>query len=162
MSTVIQHVLIALFSSWNLAGTVVKCSCSLLLGKWIHEEGAQLCHCMNEACGPAQHCFSFLADWDMFTSSLASLVAGDSSNDGTVEMVQTEEKLGPAECPICHKVLCNYFIMKRHMVLHDQNRLAYECALCNKAFKWKHGLIRHCRTAHAADVDLCWLSVLDF
>ncbi|XP_037509528.2 zinc finger protein 595 [Rhipicephalus sanguineus] len=66
-------------------------------------------------------------NWDMFTSSLASLVAGDSSNDGTVEMVQTEEKLGPAECPICHKVLCNYFIMKRHMVLHDQNRLAYEC-----------------------------------
>ncbi|KAH6938822.1 hypothetical protein HPB50_013160 [Hyalomma asiaticum] len=69
-------------------------------------------------------------NWDMFTSSLASLVSGDSSNDGTVEMVQTEERLGPAECPICHKVLCNYFIMKRHMVLHDQNRLAYECALC--------------------------------
>nr|XP_037272553.1 zinc finger protein 530-like [Rhipicephalus microplus] len=95
------------------------------------------------------------SDWDIFTSSLASLISGDSSNDGTVEMAQTEEKLGPAKCPICHKLLCNYFIMKRHMVLHDQNRLAYECALCNKTFKWKHGLIRHCRTAHPADVDFC-------
>lgn len=94
-----------------------------------------------------------LAEWDMLTSSLASIIeTGDEGHPG--EMASTEERFGPAECPICHKVLCNYFIMKRHMVLHDQNRLAYECSVCKKTFKWKHGLIRHCRSAHTMDIEL--------
>ncbi|KAG0430245.1 hypothetical protein HPB47_022882 [Ixodes persulcatus] len=65
-----------------------------------------------------------------------------------------EEKFSACACPVCGKVLCNYFIMKRHMVLHDKDRTAYRCFFCKKAFKWKHGLMRHCRSAHSAHLRL--------
>lgn len=51
-------------------------------------------------------------------------------------------------CNICWKTFREKANLKRHLQIHQQNRITYACPDCNKIFNWKDNYIRHTKTAH--------------
>ncbi|KAL7728714.1 hypothetical protein ACLKA6_004085 [Drosophila palustris] len=50
-------------------------------------------------------------------------------------------------CKKCHKAFANVYRLQRHMISHDESTALrkFKCALCEKAFKFKHHLKEHVR-----------------
>ncbi|CAG0888162.1 unnamed protein product [Darwinula stevensoni] len=64
----------------------------------------------------------------------------------------------PFKCPHCNKAYMFAVNLKHHMMCHlDED--AYKCRVCDVAFKWKPGLLKHMETVHSImrpfECDIC-------
>ena len=58
-------------------------------------------------------------------------------------------ELETAECPHCHKIFKNKYILKTHIEnMHNDNRQRHQCPHCNKSFASKYYLAKHINDKH--------------
>ena len=59
-------------------------------------------------------------------------------------------ELEPAECPHCHKIFKNKYILKTHIEnMHNDNRQRLACPHCSKTFYSKYYLAKHINDKHS-------------
>lgn len=60
------------------------------------------------------------------------------------------QELETAECPHCHKIFKNKYILKTHIEnMHNENRQRHQCPHCTKTFASKYYLAKHIHDKHS-------------
>lgn len=86
------------------------------------------------------------------TANRSSLTAQATTN-GTQQASQggqqsSQTRSRSHSCHICWKSFREKANLKRHLQIHNSERIIYECEVCNKSFSWKDNFIRHTKTSH--------------